>query len=136
SLMVRYWAFKSKNGTFMILFFYLSKDFCGVSGDDGSGWDVFRDDAAGADDGILADGDVGEDRRAGADGCPLFDQCGLDLPVRFRLKSAARGGRPRVGVVDEGDAVSHEDVVLDGDARADEGVAGDLAVPAGGGVFL
>lgn len=42
----------------------------------------------------------------------------------------------RVEVVDKHDAVSYEHLVLDGDAFANEGVAGDLATSADHRVFL
>jgi len=50
------------------------------------------------------------------------------LPVHFALQRATLANRPRIGVVDEHHAVTEERAVLDRDARADEGMAGYLAV--------
>ena len=44
----------------------------------------------------------------------------------LRLSIRSRG--PGVEVVDEGNVVTHKDVVLDGDPLANEGMSGDLAV--------
>ena len=99
-------------------------------------WDAFRDDASGADDGALADGDFGKDGRAGADGGPFLDQRGLHGPIRLGLQPAVPRGGAGVGVIDESHPMPDEDIILDRHTFADEGVAGDLAVPADGGVFL
>src|ERR687885_468181 len=52
----------------------------------------------------------------------------LPMEAPRRTAVGARGARPPV--VDEHDAVADEDLVLDADALADEGVAGDLAARA------
>src|SRR6266850_2195840 len=104
--------------------------------DDGVGGHVVGDDAAGADESLLADGHVGEDGGAGADGRASLHQCRLDLPVLLGLQMTVAGGGARIGVVDEGDPVADEDVVLDDDPLAHEGVARDLAVLADLGVLL
>src|SRR3990170_6183554 len=106
----------------------------GVAGDDAARGHVAGDDAAGPDDGILADNHVGQDRRPRPDGGAVLHQRGFHLPVVLGLELARAGGRPRVGIVDEGDAVPDEDAILDRDAFADEGVAGNLAVAADLGV--
>src|SRR5437879_11699175 len=85
---------------------------------------------------MLADRDVGKDGCAGADGGPFFHQRRLDDPVTLGLQLTVRRGRARTGVVNERDTMANEDVVLDGDPFADEGMAGDLAVLADRGVFL
>ena len=107
-----------------------------ISRDDGVRRNVFGDHAAGADDGILADGEAAKDGSVGADGGAFFDYYGHDLPVGFGLQTAAGGCGPGVAIVDEHDTVADEDLVLDGHPLADEGVALDLAVSADGGVFL
>src|SRR2546425_6701390 len=97
---------------------------------------VAGDDAAGPDDGILPDDHVREDCRPGPDRCAFPHQRGLDLPVLLALEFPRRSRRPWIGVVDEGDAVADEDVVLDRHAFTDEGVARNLAPPADLRIFL
>ncbi len=109
---------------------------CRIAGDNRVGRDVACDDAAGADDGAFADRDVGENRGAGSDRSALLHERALDLPVARRLKLSGRRRRPRIGIVDEGDAVADEDVVLDRHTFADERVTRDLAAPPDGRVFL
>src|SRR5207249_7253915 len=87
-------------------------------------------DAAGPDDGILTDDHVREDRRPGPDRRAFPHQRCLNLPVLPGLELPRRSRRPWIGVVDEGDAVANEDVVLDRHAFTDEGVARNLAPPA------
>src|SRR2546428_1132789 len=87
-------------------------------------------DAAGPDDGILPDDHVREDCRPGPDRRASPHQRGLDLPVLLALEFPRRSRRPWIGVVDEGDAVADEDVILDRHAFTDEGVARNLAAPA------
>src|SRR5436309_15598254 len=84
-------------------------------------------DAAGADDGIVPDDHLREDRGPGPDRRPLLHQRGLDRPVRFGLEFPRRSRRPRIGVVDEDNTVADEDVVLDRHALTDEGVTRNLA---------
>ena len=67
---------------------------------------------------------------------PFSTRVSFHFPVCFGLQAAAFGGSPRIGIVDEGHAVSDEDVVFDLDAFADEGVARDLAIRAHTGIFL
>jgi hypothetical protein len=52
------------------------------------------------------------------------------------LEFALCSGRTWKAIIDKDYSVAHEDVVFDGDAFADEGVAGNLAVSADLGVFL
>src|SRR3989441_2689849 len=102
-----------------------------IAGHDGTSRYVAGDDTAGPDDGILPDDHVREDRCPGPDRRAFPHQRCLDLLVVPGLKSPSRGRRPRVGVVDEGDAVADENVVLNRHAFADEGVARNLTPPAG-----
>src|SRR5437870_597152 len=93
-------------------------------------------DAAGSDDGILPDDHVRQDRRPGPDRRAFPHQRCLDLPIHLGLEFPRRSCRPRIGVVDEDDAVADEDVVLDCHAFTDEGVARNLALPADLRIFL
>src|SRR5881296_260022 len=93
-------------------------------------------DAAGSDDGILPDDHVRQDRRPGPDRRAFPHQRCLDLPIHLGLEFPRRSRRPRIGVVDEDDAVADEDVVLDCHAFTDEGVARNLALPADLRIFL
>ena len=88
------------------------------------------------DDRPLADRHAGQDGRARADRGALLDEGRDDLPVGLGLEAPAFDGRPGVHIVDKGDVMADEDVVLDGHALADEGVRGDLAVLADKGVLL
>ena len=96
--------------------------------DDAIGWNVLGHHATGADNGVFADRDVGQDGAPGADRSPFLHQRPLDLPVGFGLELAAGRGGARVGVVDEGHIVADEHVVFDIDTFAHEGVARNLAV--------
>src|SRR4029450_11236676 len=94
------------------------------------------DDAAGADDGVLADDDLRENRGTRSDRRPPPDERRFNGPVGLGLQRAAGRRRPRKRVVDERDAVADEHLILDRDAGADERVARDLAAPADRGVTL
>jgi hypothetical protein len=107
-----------------------------VAGHDAVGGDIFGDHAAGAHQGILADGQVGQNGGPGADGCAAPHERGLYLPVLFALQDSGGGGGAGISVVDEDHAVADEDVVFDGHAFADKTVAGNLAATADAGVFL
>src|SRR5262249_60327050 len=75
-------------------------------------------------------------RRSVSDGGTFLHIRAPALPVAARLELTGRRRRARVGVVDEGDAVADEDVILDRHALADEGVARDLAAPSDRRVLL
>src|ERR1700722_9090111 len=53
-----------------------------VSGHDGVGWNIFRDNTAGAHDDILTDVRVREDRGPRPDRCTCLDDRRFDLPIR------------------------------------------------------
>ena len=116
---------------------YITQDPGRIAGHDRVGWYIFRDNAAGADDRILADGDVGQNGGARTDRRAL-----RLMTVRSTFQSlsvcsaAASGSGPRIAIVDECHSVPNEDVVFDRDPFADEGVAGDLAALADAGVLL
>src|SRR5437867_10987925 len=65
-----------------------------------------------------------------------FFSCRLHSPVLLGLQRAVRVRGTRVGIVDEGDPVADEHVVLDRDAFADERVARNLTILADLGVLL
>src|ERR1019366_2803972 len=113
-----------------------SQDSRGVSGHDGIRRDAAGDYASGSHHGILADREVGQDGGARPNRSPALDQGGRDLPILLGLQGAARRRGARVDIVDERHPVPDEDVVLNGYAFADEGVAGDLAVAPHPGVLL
>ena len=106
-----------------------------VAGHDMTGGDVFGDHGAGANQRSRADGDTAQN------GCPAADRCtsahagGDHFPISFSLRQPIRC-RSRVRIVDEHDPMTHEDFVLDRDAFADEGMAGDFAAGADDRVLL
>src|SRR5437870_6612389 len=89
-----------------------------VSDDDRVGGHVARDHAAGPDQGVLADRDVGENRRAGTDGRALADPRQLDTPVLLGLQPTAWSSGSPARIVNERHPMADEDGVLDGDAFA------------------
>src|SRR5581483_11243120 len=80
------------------------------------GGDVASDDCARADNRTLSDRHPAEDDSSGTERCPLPNESRSKRPVGWTLQSALRGCRPRVVVVDEEHAVTHEHFVLDRDA--------------------
>src|SRR5712691_7097947 len=106
------------------------QDLRRIARDDGVRRHVARNGAAGAHDGVFADDHVRQNRRPRADRRTAPHGGRLDFPVELRLELARRGRRARIGVVDERDAVPDEDLILDGDAFADERVARNLAATA------
>ena len=86
-----------------------AEDLGGIARDSGIGGNILGDDTAGAHDGIFADGDTTEDGGARADRSPAPDDGLLAGPVGISLQLAVGGRGPGVGIVDEGDAVTHKD---------------------------
>src|SRR5215469_12513463 len=101
-----------------------------MAGNDRPGRDVAYDHRARANQGALSDLDSAHHNRAASDRSAPAHHGVLHLPVALGLRRAVGGGRARISVVDEDDAVTNEDFVLDGDARTYERMAGDLASPA------
>src|SRR5262245_2524652 len=97
-----------------------------VAGDDRPGGHVSGDYAAGPDDRVLANLDSAEDRRAGADSGAAAHDRRHHGPVAVALELAALVHGAREAIVDEHHAVSNEDVILDLDTFADEGMARNL----------
>src|SRR5260370_1317407 len=78
------------------------------------------DDGRRADDGVLADDHLGEDRRTRSNRSARLHQRRFNVPVRCRLQLAGRRRRSRICVVDERDTVPDEYMVFDGDTLTDE----------------
>src|SRR6185437_6432465 len=70
--------------------------------------------AAGADDGVFADGHPAQDGRAGANRRAPLHYSLHYTPIGFRLRSAVLVGSAGVFVVYEGNVMANEDVVFDG----------------------
>ena len=107
-----------------------------VAGYNGVGWNVFGDDAAGADDGLFANGHAAEQGGTRPDRCTPFDERRDALPVGSGLQCAIAVGGAWEPVVDESNIMSHKHFVLDDHAFTDKGVTGDLAALADPRVFL
>jgi len=107
-----------------------------ISCDSRPGRNIFRDDGAGAHDGVFADRDAAQDRRIATDARPRFHNCRDHFPVGIALQRAALGRRARILVVDKNDAMANENFVFDGHAFADETVTRDFAVAADARAFL
>ena len=107
-----------------------------IAGDDGVWRYIFGDHTAGADHGIFSHGNAAEQRGAGTDGGPFLDGCRNADPVIFCLKLTVICRGPGILIIDKRDIVTDKNIVLDGDAFADKGVAGNLAVLADSGIFL
>src|SRR5207244_2140936 len=112
----------------------VADDTRGVAGDDGVGRHVFGHHGAGADQCTFADDDPAENDRTAADGGASVDAGGNHFPIGGGLRRAVRINGGGIAVIDEHDAVPDETLVLDGHAFADEGVAGNFAPLADGGV--
>ena len=118
------------------MLYYFSYRFRGIPCGYGIGWYVFGDYGTCPYDCVFSDGNAAENGRPGADRGALFYENRLDRPVGVRLEISIPGGCPGIQVVYESDVVAYKDVVLDCNAFAYEGVAGDFAVPSDFRVFL
>lgn len=98
-----------------------------IPGNDGPCGDVSCDDGAGPDNRMFSDGDAAKQGCVGADGGTLLDDGRETSPVRLRLGTSVFVGGPGQQVVGEHDAVADKDIILNGDATADEGMTGNLA---------
>src|SRR5215469_5284197 len=108
----------------------------GIARDNSVRGNIFCHYAPRADNSVLSDGHIRKNRGAGTDRSALLDDGSLYFPIAFRLELAFPGRCARIGIVDESDSVADEDVVFDGHAFADEGMAGNLAIPPNGCVLL
>ena len=107
-----------------------------VSGNNRVGRDILGDHAAGADDRILTNLGVGQNRDARTDGGSFADHRPFNLPIALGLQFTIGSCGARVGVIDEHDAMTDEDIVFDHHAFANETVTGDLAAFADAGILL
>src|SRR5580704_297159 len=114
----------------------MTQKFCWIARHDAVWRNIFGDHAASAHNGVFADGDIRKDGRSGADRRALLNYGALDLPVGLGLQISVRCGRTRVAVVDEHHAMADKDVVFNGHAFTDEGVARYLAALADARVLL
>src|SRR5947209_16635468 len=85
------------------------------------------DDGACTDRRRLTDPHVPEDHSAGTDRSAPFDRGALQRPVPVGLELPGRGDGAWMLVVDEDDAMTDEDLVVNLHTRADERVTLDLA---------
>src|ERR1700733_3293910 len=97
---------------------------------------VLGDHAAGADNSVLTDCDVRENSCARSDRCAFLDYGTFDLPVCFGLQISVAGRGARVGIVDKGNSVADENVVLNDYAFTNKCVAGDFAALADASILL
>jgi glycosyltransferase involved in cell wall biosynthesis len=107
----------------------------GISDDDCVGLDVASHDGPCPDERSASDADPARDHGSRTERGAAFDSGRKQLPVVLALEHPLRGCA-WVLVVDENDAVAHEDLVLDLDTAADEGVALNLAVGADANALL
>src|ERR1700676_4966377 len=114
----------------------IAKNSCGIASDDGICRNILGDNAAGTDDGVFPNYDLGKNGRTRADGSAFSHHSSLHDPVLLGLQLAVGIHSPRVAVIYKRDAVADEDTVFDVHSFADEGIAGDLAVLSDSGVLL
>src|SRR6202790_2043255 len=114
----------------------IAKNSCGIASDDGICGNILGDNAAGTDDGVFPNYDLGKNGRTRADGSAFSHHSSLHDPVLLGLQLAVGIHSPRVAVIYKRDAVADEDTVFDVHSFADEGMAGDLAVLSNSGVLL
>jgi len=89
--------------------------------------DVVRNQRAGSDHRSLAYDDTAHDDGAASDRRASFDDGRFQAPLAVCHRCATGPGGARMAIVDEDDAVTYEDFVLDLDACTYEAVARDLA---------
>src|SRR5260370_37170029 len=99
---------------------------CRISGYNRVRGHILCHDAARADDGVLSDDHLGENRTPRADGGAFFHEGLLDLPILFALQLAVGCSCPRVGIVNESHAVAEEDTLLDNHAFTHKAMTGEL----------
>ena len=99
----------------------------GITRHHGAGRNVLGHDTASTNDGVLAHGDATKQRGVRADRGASFHHRRNHGPIRLGLGDSTRAGGPRKPVVGEHHTVPEKYLVLDRDAFANEGMAGDLA---------
>src|SRR5579884_4137128 len=115
---------------------HLSHHASWVSGNDCVGRYITSHDAAGADNGVFADGHTAQNRAAGSDRRALLDHRLHYTPVGFAVWRSVLVGSARIFVIDERHVVANENFILDRDALADECVARNFHVFADESVLL
>src|SRR6185312_11902085 len=101
---------------------HLSHHASWIAGNDGVVGYITCNHAAGADNGVFADGHAAQDGRAGANRCAALDYSLYHSPVGFRLRVAILVGSAGIFVIDEGNIMTNENVVFDGHALTDKRV--------------
>jgi hypothetical protein len=114
----------------------MTQKSCWISSDDAVWRHVFRDNAAGAHYGVLANRNVRKDCASRADRSPFPYEGALDLPISLSLQISVGCRCSRIAVVDKGDSMADEHVVFDGDAFTDKSMARDFAASAYTCIFL
>jgi len=114
----------------------ITEKFCGIAGDNGVCGNILSDDATRTHDGVFANYDVAKNGGTRADGSAFLHHRSLDDPILFGLQLSVARHSTRIAVVDECDAVAHEDPVFDVHAFTYKGMTRDFAVLADFCVFL
>src|SRR5690242_2649320 len=81
---------------------------------------ILSNNTAGANRGPFTDRDAAQDGCSRTDGSTAFDCSGNAAPVRFRLQLTFVGRCSRVAVVNEGDVMTNEDLIFDGNPFTNE----------------
>jgi hypothetical protein len=97
---------------------------------------VFGNDASGTDRRALSNGDPAQEGCSRADGGPSLDERLDTFPIGLGLKGAVFIRCSRVQVIREHNSVADKDLILDGYAFANKGMARNLAPAANLGSFL
>jgi hypothetical protein len=111
-------------------------DSGGVAGNDNIIGHIVDHYAACAHDGARADRNPAHDRSIRSYGGPPFDKGWNNLPILFRLEIAGFIDGPRKPVINEHDPMTYEDLILNDDSLADEGVTLDFAILSDRCIFL
>lgn len=101
---------------------------CRNAGNDRIGWNIFRNNAPRANNGILANRHPAQDCRTRSYGCPLLHNGRDYMPICFCLHRAIGGRRTGHFIVDEGNVVSDKHIVLDRHPFTYECMRGNFAV--------
>jgi len=109
---------------------------CWISSHRGMRGNICGYNRAGPDNGVFANGHAAEYSRAAANAGPTLDDDGHNCPIIIRLYGASRPGGAWIFVVDEGHAMTHEDLVFDRHAFTDERVTRYFAVTTHARTFL
>src|SRR6266436_7322453 len=114
----------------------VTENFCGITGNNCVRRNILSDYTACANDGVFADHHICQDRGPRTYRGPLFYDSSLNGPILFGLQFTVRGDRTWIAVVDECDAMTDENAILNIDTFTDKRVTGDFAILSNSGVFL